>query len=459
MDSSDTSTNSLDCVDNSRNTILYKMYVSNVGNRLREMDTPSDVDCQRWPWELMQNAKDSISGSDRDKIDIILTIEDDYVIFQHDGNPFNGDSYLALLYKYSDGKKDNSESTGRFGTGFLTTHSLSKVVNIEGPIFDQKGNICGFEVTMYRDGKNDKELIEGMNKMEKEKKFWNDKKPKWTKFKYILKTQRNKESSLLGVNNFKTNIILTMIFNKKFNNIELKEKNKNLVFKKYNEEILDNVEILTYSINDNITNQLMIKYYLHSKISEESKELTEHFDKKRFLNLDCAIEIDPIKKVILCNENSPCLFCSLPLVGSENHILPFILNSNDFEPSTERQEILLDGAELRKDESRNMDIPSDVGINRYILKKSYELFERITKFFSANKYNYLHLLARGLKTIPKVKKYFNEKWYEENYMKDMREILYKYPIIYDKDDNLLYIKNTYQIYHINCLTSFLNNII
>ena len=29
-------------------------------------------------------------------------------------------------------------------------------------------------------------------KMEKEKKFWTDKKPKWTKFKYILKTKRNK---------------------------------------------------------------------------------------------------------------------------------------------------------------------------------------------------------------------------------------------------------------------------
>ena len=191
--------------------------------------------------------------------DIILTIEDDYVIFQHDGNPFNGDSYLALLYKYSDGKKDNAESTGRFGTGFLTTHSLSKVVNIEGPIIDEKGNICGFEVTMYRDGKSDKELIEGMNKMEKEKKFWSDKKPKWTKFKYILKTQRNRESSILGVNNFKKNIILTMIFNKKFNNIELKEKNKNLIFKKYNEEKMDNVEILIYSINDNISNQLIIK--------------------------------------------------------------------------------------------------------------------------------------------------------------------------------------------------------
>ena len=436
-------TNSLDCVDYSRNTILYKMYVSNVGNRLREMDTPSDIDCQRWPWELMQNAKDSISGSDRDKIDIILEIEDNYVIFQHNGNPFNGDSYLALLYKYSDGKKDNSESTGRFGTGFLTTHSLSKVVNIEGPIYDQKGNICGFEVTMYRDGKNDKELIEGMNKMEKEKKFYSDQKPKWTKFKYILKTERNKESSILGVNNFKTNIILTMIFNYKFNNVELKEKNKNLIFRKYNEEKIDNVEIKIYSINDNVSNQLKIKFFLYSKINEISKELTKHFDKERYLTLDCAIEIDPIKKEIICNENSPCLFCSLPLVGSENHILPFILNSNDFEPSTERQEILLDGPEYRKDEKNNLEIPSDVGINRYILKRSYELFERITKFFSENKYNNLHLLSRGLKNIPNVKKYFNEKWYEENYMKDMKEILYKYPIIYDTDNNLLYIKNTY----------------
>ena len=200
-----------------------------------------------------------------------------------------------------------------------------------------------------------------------------------------------------------------MIFNKKFNNIQLKENNKNLIFQKYGEESIDDVEILTYSINDNISNQLTIKYFLHSKISEESKELTEHFDKKRDLNLDCAIEIDPIKKEIIINDKSPCLFCSLPLVGSENHILPFILNSNDFEPSTERQEILLDGAEFRKDEIKNKEIPSDVGINRYILKRSYELFERITKFFSVNKYNNLHLLTRGLKDIPKVKKYFNEK--------------------------------------------------
>ena len=50
------------------------------------------------------------------------------------------------------------------------------------------------------------------------------------------------------------------------------------------------------------------------------------------------------------------------------------------------------------DENKNKEAPSNVDINRYILKKSYELFERI------------------------IKKYFNEKLYVENYMKNMIEI-------------------------------------
>ena len=39
--------NTLKCIENSRASVLHKMYVSNVGNRLREMITPSDVDCRK----------------------------------------------------------------------------------------------------------------------------------------------------------------------------------------------------------------------------------------------------------------------------------------------------------------------------------------------------------------------------------------------------------------------------
>ena len=437
----------LDSLSSARNNIFYKMYVHNVSNRLREMETPSDIDCQRWPWELMQNAKDSISGSNRNSINIILKIEENSVTFQHDGNPFTSDTYYALIFKYSEGKKNNSESTGRFGTGFLTTHSLSKVVSISGPILDEtKNKIIGFEVKMYRDGKTDKELIDGLTKSEKERKLYENISPKWTIFNYELKTKRNQESKILGKENFEKNIILSMVFNDKYNNIQLIDSNKELIYKKISEKPLNNNTILLkeYSINNNKTNDIIKKYYLYSKINEESKELTEHFNTKRFLSLECAIEINPENKEIIINNNSPSLFCSLPLVGSEKHILPFILNSNDFEPSTERQEILLAGAETTKDEKNNNKlIISDVGINRYILKRSFELFDKIVSFCSSNKYNNLHLLSRGLKDINKLNKYFDEKWYEDNYIKEMRKILYKYPIIYDLKNNLSLIKNIY----------------
>ena len=45
---------------------------------------------------------------------------------------------------------------------------------------------------MYRDGKTDKELIDGLNRTEKEKKFYENETPRWTIFKYELKTSRIK---------------------------------------------------------------------------------------------------------------------------------------------------------------------------------------------------------------------------------------------------------------------------
>ena len=60
-------------------------------------------------------------------------------------------------------------------------------------------------------------------------------------------------------------------------------------------------------------------------------------------------------------------------------MLPFMLNLNYFEQSLKKQEIVLDGDEFRIDENKNKETPSNVDINRYILKRSYELFERIIK--------------------------------------------------------------------------------
>ena len=418
-------TNSIKALDKERQKILSKMYVSNVKNRLREMDTPPETDCKRWIWELMQNAKDSISGTDRKTVDVKLEINDNEVIFQHDGCPFNGKTYLALLYKYSEGKSQNIESTGRFGTGFLTTHCLSKTVNIDGPIVNkedlQEEKVIRFNVTMYREGKTDQELISSLERMENEKKFFHNETTKWTKYTYSLKTDVNKKASKLGLENFKLNIIKTMLFNNKFKNAELKTDSETITIKDESdiEDILDKVQIRQYSIY-NGDQKLSTTRFIYIKIEKPSEKLTSRFNSERILHLEACIEINENNEIIY-TEDSPCLFCSLPLVGSEKHILPITLNTNDFEPSTERQEIILNGAEINYEDGKF--VVSDVGINKYILDESQILFEKIILFCIENNISKLYRLLRGLKEIPKVEKYFDNSWYYNRYILPMRNII------------------------------------
>ena len=116
------------------NEVFDQMYITNVEKRLRELNAPSDIDKKRWVWELIQNAKDTIAlDPNRDEINVRIEIDGDTVKFKHDGAPFTAKARYGLLYKYSGGK-ENQESTGRFGTGFLTTHCLSKIVTICTPI-------------------------------------------------------------------------------------------------------------------------------------------------------------------------------------------------------------------------------------------------------------------------------------------------------------------------------------
>ena len=146
--------------------LFFKLYVANIKNRLNEISYPSEEDRIRWAFELIQNAKDSlyILNNDSDpqtnkKVQITFDITRDLsdnlyknVIFTHNGPPFSMNSYYGLIYKISEGK-NKKKTTGKFGTGFLTTHVLSKTVNISGDRIEKNNEIKGFFITMIREGK------------------------------------------------------------------------------------------------------------------------------------------------------------------------------------------------------------------------------------------------------------------------------------------------------------------
>lgn len=414
--------------------LLNKMYISNVQNRLRQLNEPTENDCKRWVWELIQNAKDSISqDKSRNFVDIKLTVKDKEVKFSHNGSPFTAKAQLGLLYKYSEGKVNNSESTGRFGTGFLTTHTLSKIVSIEGDVFTDNINnpLCGFSATMYRDGLDESELLEGVKKM-KESMVYTQETNNWTTYTYYLRTPKNENALQLGLENFISNIAQTMLFCKELNSVELD--NNGIITKIIRKELRlldenDDIYVSEFEFIQN-GNAPYFRKFIYKSLKKYNDALTKRFKTDRSIRLTGTIEIDDNKNLIE-NQDTPSHFCILPLVGSEKHIMPIYLNSPDFEPDSERESLILIGDDILADK----DVISEGGINRLILKESIALYESLVSYLSKNDYHKLFLLAKGLKKVPKFEKNFNEEWFEDEIIEPYREVLKKYAVVETQSGN------------------------
>ena len=408
--------------------LLDNMYINNVDKRLRELDQPSENDCKRWIWELIQNAKDSIVEDNvKQFVDVKLIVKNELVVFKHNGSPFTAKALFGLLYKYSAGDINNTESTGRFGTGFLTTHTLSKIVSIEGDLYKDIGKkeLCGFTATMFRDGIDADELLEGVRRMRKSLSY-TDEKNNWTTYTYHLTTEQNKIALQLGLENFIANIAQTMLFCKELNTVELDNNGAiTKIIRKQPKELENEIGISEFEITGNNPHT---RKFLHKKLSKQSEELTKRFKTDREVRLMAAIEIDNENNLVE-NETAPSHFCVLPLVGSEKHILPIYLNSPDFEPDSERQSLLLDGFVDWEEHKELGTIITVRGINRLILKESIDLYDSLVSYICKNGYHKLYLLAKGLKRTPDFENNFNKDWFEKEITLPYRDVLKQYEVV------------------------------
>ena len=102
-----------------------------------------DFLARRLIWELIQNAKDNVAvcnANSDNNLEVDITLSHDKFIFAHNKGYFKNENVRGLIRRYSSSDKDRSEvntdeaptTTGRFGTGFMTTHLLSELVEIKG---------------------------------------------------------------------------------------------------------------------------------------------------------------------------------------------------------------------------------------------------------------------------------------------------------------------------------------
>lgn len=138
------------------NQKVYKAIALRIRTKVLGARSDLDTSARRWPFELIQNAHDAGARAGREGISLLFDLTDGILRFEHDAAPFTMDEFAALLTGGSSKDFMSTETTGRFGTGFLVTHVLSERVHVAG-ILDVDGTFRGFEVALDRP--NDEERL------------------------------------------------------------------------------------------------------------------------------------------------------------------------------------------------------------------------------------------------------------------------------------------------------------
>lgn len=374
--------------------------------RLHDLDKTVENNQGRWAWELLQNAKDSIAEHENRTVSVQIELDNNKVEFRHNGIHFTEQDVRGLINQISSKEIEEgqqSQKTGRFGTGFLTTHLLSRVIQVKGIIETTNNEFYTFEFPLDREGKTTVQLIpkienawaEFHKSTQKINANYNNNNFN-TSFCYHLSTQEQKEIAKIGVEEFIKLIPFVLAFIPRISRVEIIDNtiDKRIVFENKQKKIDDLIIPISKIENKSETN-VFILHTCDDKVAIATEiEKTEK-----------GYSIKSIKDI-------PKLFCDFPLIGSQNFHFPVIINSFFFNPQTERDGVWLKG---------NDDI--EVEENQGLFENALELYKNLLSKITEKEFFDLFNLA-VTKTPVANEKYFDDVWFRENIQKALREAIF-----------------------------------
>lgn len=382
-----------------------------INKRLHDLDKTVENNKGRWAWELLQNAKDSIADYPNRKISIQIEQNLNSVVFKHNGIFFTEKDVRGIINQISSKETENGEvskRTGRFGTGFLTTHLLSRRVDIEGILETDDLDTYRFKFPLDREGHSISQLTPKIEKAWSE--FHNsvllvekayDEYDFNTSFTYYLDTDEQKEIASVGVNEFTNLLPYVLTFISKIDSVE----------------IINNIEgkKLTFTSKQNPEVS-----YLHTIEKNDNGKIS-------FINIlksateRTSIAVEVIKSedkyYLQSLESIPRLFCDFPMIGTEDFYFPMVVNSFYFNPLTER-----DGIWLNRDDDK------EVQENRELLLEALELYKNLLADISTKPYFNLFFISDS-RMPGTLEKFFNREWYEKYVQSELRSFLWESNIV------------------------------
>ena len=416
----------------------FKLTADKILTTLDSIRNNPNISSKRWVWELMQNATDV--RNDNERISVNIIISNDKLEFKHNGKYFHIKNLLGLLQQVSSKNSQNLEGqTGKFGTGFIGTHLLSDIIDVEGILYIQDDEFRKFNIRLDRSKKNSEDLaidikksIETVMKIREQDNLkvnylQNRKENDYdTCFTYYLTDDIKKKAAKDGLNDLINTVPPTLITQHK------KIKQISIIDKEQETETTYISEIGNENEND-ITESLVKKTIITSidSIHECKEEKIIYFlsylraDKgKNILRLIFQVEKKDGKVILLKRDEKkqPVLYRNFPLIGSNEFDMPFIVDGFDFNPLEARNGILLNGG----NNINNLDVQENLNILENAYDSSIEFIKCII-----NKYNNLlekrYILAYNQFPKPIVNfDSFAEKWFYEkliNYRKKLKDLI------------------------------------
>lgn len=381
-------------------------------SNLRAAVDASPTTAKRWVWELIQNAKDvNVNGKVRVKIKADLTGASAHVTFKHNGGSFSPENIRFLIEQVSSKERKNDSTgrpttTGRFGTGFLTTHLLSERVVVEGVAAGMGFAPKKFGLTLDRSGTDLEDIIKAVEVAQKSI-LDLDTEPDFTaydpgnfntSFRYELADKTGKRVASAGLADLDICLPYTLAFVPELESVE--HPNRTLSLEAIDREEAE-VQILSvtaadpYDIADPETSSIAV---LSSGLTTIAVPVEQTANRVRVL---------PV------GPNVPRLFCDFPLLGTEAFPFPVVINNPTFYPTEPR-----DGVFLTKTDRPNPSIEH----NKKIIKEALGLYLKLLDHASQQEWQHLYLLAPVKPIAPELAR-LDRKWYTTQIIKPMRDTL------------------------------------
>jgi len=377
----------------------------------------------RWVWELIQNAKDcSVNGG---KVNIYFTLTKDKVVFEHDGAPFQIEHLIALVRKTSTKSLEGLDgNTGKFGTGFVTTHVLNNNVTVSGLLENEDG--CRpFSLLIDRSSDSLPDLMKALEIAYNNIDEFNGKPAASnidgikTRYEYSLEDYKFSIAKD-GLKELERNLPFTLLINnERIQSVTITDENENTISFSISTPELIFSEIRFSKITKTGSNHSPIETGL---LFKENSSLT--------IAIPATKELD--KYLLSRITDQARIFRNFPLIGTEKSHFPCFIHSNLFQPSEQR-----DGIRTLKDNEDRPDKHADE--NRETLKMYLELFKSTFIELLENSVNNLHLVAES--GIPDdTQNYLARNWFTNEIQKPLRDFLLQHELVTTVDGTTIKIE-------------------